>query len=176
MHTWVIIKNVSGNLSCPLNWWVMGKASCWNILTFQINPDLCFHISAWNRMEQQNWNRVWMDVWKMPRLYSSHITPYYINKELSNYIISWKNSFIFLFCFLLSLGKIEKIRQVPPASPCSSDGALPSPLSDLGSDDSGGGQRPKNFMQTLMEDYETHKVKRQEKTDDNSVSLLWSGS
>lgn len=66
-------------------------------------------------------------------------------------------------------GKIEKIRQVPPASPCSSDGALPSPLSDLGSDDSGGGQRPKNFMQTLMEDYETHKVKRQEKTEDNSV-------
>ncbi|XP_016110948.1 A-kinase anchor protein 2-like isoform X2 [Sinocyclocheilus grahami] len=68
----------------------------------------------------------------------------------------------------LYAGKIEKVRQVPPASPCSSDGALPSPLSDLGSDDSGG-QRPKNFMQTLMEDYETHKVKRREKTDDNSV-------
>ncbi|XP_016399142.1 A-kinase anchor protein 2-like isoform X2 [Sinocyclocheilus rhinocerous] len=65
-------------------------------------------------------------------------------------------------------GKIEKVRQVPPASPCSSDGALPSPLSDLGSDDSGG-QRPKNFMQTLMKDYETHKVKRREKTEDNSV-------
>nr|XP_055065187.1 A-kinase anchor protein 2 isoform X3 [Misgurnus anguillicaudatus]XP_055065188.1 A-kinase anchor protein 2 isoform X3 [Misgurnus anguillicaudatus] len=64
-------------------------------------------------------------------------------------------------------GKIEKIRAVPPASPCSSDGALPSPLSDLGSDDSGG-QRPKNFMQTLMEDYETHKVKRREKTEDSS--------
>ncbi|XP_016399068.1 A-kinase anchor protein 2-like isoform X1 [Sinocyclocheilus rhinocerous] len=64
-------------------------------------------------------------------------------------------------------GKIEKVRQVPPASPCSSDGALPSPLSDLGSDDSGG-QRPKNFMQTLMKDYETHKVKRREKTEDNS--------
>ncbi|XP_016295713.1 palm2 and akap2 fusion isoform X4 [Sinocyclocheilus anshuiensis] len=64
-------------------------------------------------------------------------------------------------------GKIEKVRQVPPASPCSSNGALPSPLSDLGSDDSGG-QRPKNFMQTLMEDYETHKVKRREKTEDNS--------
>ncbi|XP_016110947.1 A-kinase anchor protein 2-like isoform X1 [Sinocyclocheilus grahami] len=68
---------------------------------------------------------------------------------------------------MLLTGKIEKVRQVPPASPCSSDGALPSPLSDLGSDDSGG-QRPKNFMQTLMEDYETHKVKRREKTDDNS--------
>ncbi|XP_051973040.1 A-kinase anchor protein 2 isoform X3 [Xyrauchen texanus] len=65
-------------------------------------------------------------------------------------------------------GKIEKVRPVPPASPCSSDGALPSPLSDLGSDDSGG-QRPKNFMQTMMEDYETHKVKRREKGEDNSV-------
>lgn len=80
---------------------------------------------------------------------------------------------ISMFYFLLSAGKIEKIRQVPPASPCSSDGALPSPLSDLGSDDSGG-QRPKNFMQTLMEDYETHKVKRREKTEDSSVSLSWS--
>ncbi|XP_058645812.1 A-kinase anchor protein 2 isoform X5 [Onychostoma macrolepis] len=66
-------------------------------------------------------------------------------------------------------GKIEKVRQVPPASPCSSDGALPSPLSDLGSDDSGG-QRPKNFMQTLMEDYETHKVKRREKVEDSSFT------
>ncbi|XP_051539226.1 A-kinase anchor protein 2-like isoform X2 [Myxocyprinus asiaticus] len=65
-------------------------------------------------------------------------------------------------------GKIEKVRPVPPASPCTSDGALPSPLSDLGSDDSGG-QRPKNFMQTLMEDFETHKVKRREKAEDNSV-------
>lgn len=71
----------------------------------------------------------------------------------------------------MSQGKIEKIRTVPPASPCSSDGALPSPLSDLGSDDSGG-QRPRNFMQTLMEDYETHKVKRREKAEDNSVSFL----
>ncbi|XP_067254445.1 A-kinase anchor protein 2 isoform X6 [Chanodichthys erythropterus] len=76
-------------------------------------------------------------------------------------------------------GKIEKVRQVPPASPCSSDGALPSPLSDLGSDDSGGGQRPKNFMQTLMEDYETHKVKRREKAEDSSyvrsvtTELFW---
>ncbi|RXN11793.1 A-kinase anchor 2-like isoform X2 [Labeo rohita] len=69
-------------------------------------------------------------------------------------------------------GKIEKIRPVPPASPCSSDGALPSPLSDLGSDDSGGGQRPKNFMQTLMEDFETHKVKRREKAEDNSDLLV----
>ncbi|XP_028826878.1 palm2 and akap2 fusion isoform X3 [Denticeps clupeoides] len=68
-------------------------------------------------------------------------------------------------------GKIEKIRTVPPASPCSSDGPLPSPLSDQGSDDSGG-QRPKNFMQTLMEDFETHKVKRREKMEDNSYAHL----
>ncbi|KAK2823611.1 hypothetical protein Q7C36_020211 [Tachysurus vachellii] len=66
-------------------------------------------------------------------------------------------------------GKIEKIRVAPPVSPASSDGALPSPLSDLGSDDSGGSQRPKNFMQTLMEDFETHKVRRREKAEDNSV-------
>ncbi|CAM4730756.1 unnamed protein product [Leuciscus chuanchicus] len=66
-------------------------------------------------------------------------------------------------------GKIEKVRPVPPVSPCSSEGALPSPLSDLGSDDSGGGQRTKNFMQTLMEDFETHKVKRREKAEDSSV-------
>ncbi|TRY84249.1 hypothetical protein DNTS_008752 [Danionella cerebrum] len=65
-------------------------------------------------------------------------------------------------------GKIEKVRPLPPASPCSSDGALPSPLSDPGSDDSAGSMRPKNFMQTLMDDYETHKVKRREKAEDNS--------
>uniref|UniRef100_A0A4W5JAS4 PALM2 and AKAP2 fusion n=1 Tax=Hucho hucho TaxID=62062 RepID=A0A4W5JAS4_9TELE len=56
----------------------------------------------------------------------------------------------------------------PPASHSSSEN--PSPLLDLGSDDSGGSGRPKNFMQTLMEDYETHKVKRREKVEDNSVS------
>lgn len=77
-------------------------------------------------------------------------------------------------CFSTSVGsgKIEKIRVAPPVSPASSDSALPSPLSDLGSDDSGGSQRPKNFMQTLMEDYETHKVKRREKAEDNSVSFI----
>ncbi|KAM7393126.1 hypothetical protein PAMA_007987 [Pampus argenteus] len=61
-------------------------------------------------------------------------------------------------------GKIEKVRPAPPVSPSPSEGAL----SDAGSEDSGG-SRPKNFMQTLMEDYETHKVKRREKLDDNSV-------
>ncbi|XP_055729586.1 A-kinase anchor protein 2-like [Salvelinus fontinalis] len=55
----------------------------------------------------------------------------------------------------------------PPASPSSSEN--PSPLLDLGNDDSGGSGRPKNFMQTLMDDYETHKVKRREKGEDNSV-------
>ncbi|KAJ8286371.1 hypothetical protein GJAV_G00037930 [Gymnothorax javanicus] len=67
-------------------------------------------------------------------------------------------------------GKIEKIRPGPltPVSPAS-EGPLPSPGSDAGSSDSGGSQRPKNFMQTLMEDYETHKVKRREKMEDNSV-------
>ncbi|XP_068429508.1 palm2 and akap2 fusion isoform X2 [Clinocottus analis] len=60
-------------------------------------------------------------------------------------------------------GKIEKVRPAPPVSPSPSEGAL----SDAGSEDSGG--RPKNFMQTLMEDYETHKVKRKEKLEDNSV-------
>ncbi|KAI3361654.1 hypothetical protein L3Q82_002018 [Scortum barcoo] len=61
-------------------------------------------------------------------------------------------------------GKIEKVRPAPPVSPSPSEGAL----SDAGSEDSGG-SRPKNFMQTLMEDYETHKVKRREKMEDNSV-------
>ncbi|KAL0963198.1 hypothetical protein UPYG_G00351030 [Umbra pygmaea] len=69
-------------------------------------------------------------------------------------------------------GKIEKARPVPPVSPSSSEGALPSPLSDMGSDDSGGSGRPKNFMQTMMEDYETHKVKRREKVEDNSYARL----
>uniref|UniRef100_A0A8K9Y119 PALM2 and AKAP2 fusion n=1 Tax=Oncorhynchus mykiss TaxID=8022 RepID=A0A8K9Y119_ONCMY len=55
----------------------------------------------------------------------------------------------------------------PSASPSSSENS--SPLLDLGSDDSGGSGRPKNFMQTLMDDYETHKVKRREKVEDNSV-------
>ncbi|XP_037120875.1 uncharacterized protein LOC119130969 isoform X2 [Syngnathus acus] len=64
-------------------------------------------------------------------------------------------------------GKIEKIRPAQPVSPSPSEGAL----SDAGSEDSGG-SRPKNFMQTLMEDYETHKVKRREKMEDNSYAHL----
>ncbi|KAM4719854.1 palm2 and akap2 fusion isoform 1-T1 [Anableps anableps] len=61
-------------------------------------------------------------------------------------------------------GKIEKVRPAPPVSPSPSEGTL----SDAGSEDSGG-SRPKNLMQTLLEDYETHKVKRKEKMEDNSV-------
>lgn len=57
---------------------------------------------------------------------------------------------------------------MPPVSPSPSEGAL----SDAGSEDSGG-SRPKNLMQTLMEDYETHKVKRKEKMEDSSVSTLY---
>ncbi|XP_020787287.2 A-kinase anchor protein 2 isoform X1 [Boleophthalmus pectinirostris] len=62
-------------------------------------------------------------------------------------------------------GKIEKVRPAPPVSPSPSEGAL----SDAGSEDSSGSSRPKNFMQTLMEDYETHKVKRREKMEDSQV-------
>ncbi|XP_059580595.1 A-kinase anchor protein 2 isoform X2 [Alligator mississippiensis] len=61
-------------------------------------------------------------------------------------------------------GKIEKIR--PPPSPTAE-----SPLSQPDSlpDEAAGSQRPKNLMQTLMEDYETHKTKRRERMDDSSV-------
>lgn len=76
----------------------------------------------------------------------------------------------FIFYFWGFAGKIEKVRPAPPVSPSTSEGAL----SDAGSEDSGG-SRPKNFMQTLMEDYETHKVKRREKIEDNSVSISTQG-
>lgn len=57
------------------------------------------------------------------------------------------------------------MRPVPPVSPSPSEGAL----SDAGSEDSTG-SRPKNFMQTLMEDYEVHRVKKRDKMEDSSVS------
>lgn len=41
---------------------------------------------------------------------------------------------------------------------------------DLTPEEAAGSQRPKNLMQTLMEDYETHKSKRRERMDDSSVS------
>lgn len=40
---------------------------------------------------------------------------------------------------------------------------------DLAPEEAAGSQRPKNLMQTLMEDYETHKSKRRERMDDSSV-------
>ncbi|KAL8203007.1 UNVERIFIED_CONTAM: A-kinase anchor protein 2 [Gekko kuhli] len=61
-------------------------------------------------------------------------------------------------------GKIEKIK--PPPSPTSEG---PSSHSDSASDEAGVSQKPKNLMQTLLEDYETHKTKRREKMDESSV-------
>ncbi|NXG46486.1 AKAP2 protein, partial [Psilopogon haemacephalus] len=60
-------------------------------------------------------------------------------------------------------GKIEKIK--PPPSPTTEG---PVSQSDPPSEEPAGAQRPKNLMQTLMEDYETHKTKRRERMDDSS--------
>ncbi|XP_062827924.1 PALM2-AKAP2 fusion protein isoform X2 [Anolis carolinensis] len=62
-------------------------------------------------------------------------------------------------------GKIEKIK--PPPSPTAEG---PPSHSDPASDESGGSQRPKNLMQTLLEDYETHKTKRRDKMDESSYT------
>ncbi|XP_069736401.1 A-kinase anchor protein 2 isoform X3 [Phaenicophaeus curvirostris] len=62
-------------------------------------------------------------------------------------------------------GKIEKIK--PPPSPTTEG---PISQSDLSSEEPAGAQRPKNLMQTLMEDYETHKTKRRERVDDSSYT------
>ncbi|XP_027508454.1 A-kinase anchor protein 2-like isoform X1 [Corapipo altera] len=62
-------------------------------------------------------------------------------------------------------GKIEKIK--PPPSPTTEG---PVSQSDSPSEESAGAQRPKNLMQTLMEDYETHKTKRRERMDDSSYT------
>lgn len=64
-------------------------------------------------------------------------------------------------------GKIEKIK--PPPSPSAES---PQVHSDCASDEAGGSQRPKNLMETLMEDYESHKTKRREKMDESSVSIF----
>ncbi|XP_050842841.1 A-kinase anchor protein 2 isoform X2 [Serinus canaria] len=61
-------------------------------------------------------------------------------------------------------GKIEKIK--PPPSPTTEG---PASQLDPPSEESAGAQRPKNLMQTLMEDYETHKTKRRERMDDSAV-------
>ncbi|XP_044308398.1 A-kinase anchor protein 2 isoform X3 [Varanus komodoensis] len=62
-------------------------------------------------------------------------------------------------------GKIEKIK--PPPSPTAEG---PPSHSDSASDESGGTQKPKNLMQTLMEDYESHKTKRRERMDESSYT------
>ncbi|KAF1601055.1 A-kinase anchor protein 2, partial [Eudyptes chrysolophus] len=62
-------------------------------------------------------------------------------------------------------GKIEKIK--PPPSPTTEGPVL---QSDLPPEEPAGAQRPKNLMQTLMEDYETHKTKRRERMDDSSYT------
>ncbi|XP_023098320.2 A-kinase anchor protein 2 isoform X4 [Felis catus] len=67
-------------------------------------------------------------------------------------------------CYKTAPGKIEKVK--PPPSP-SPEG--PSSQPDLAPEEAAGSQRPKNLMQTLMEDYETHKSKRRERMDDSSV-------
>uniref|UniRef100_A0A7N4NZZ3 PALM2 and AKAP2 fusion n=1 Tax=Sarcophilus harrisii TaxID=9305 RepID=A0A7N4NZZ3_SARHA len=69
-------------------------------------------------------------------------------------------------CYKTAPGKIEKVK--PPPSPTTEG---PSSQSDLLSEEAAGSQRPKNLMQTLMEDYETHKSKRREKMDESSVSF-----
>ncbi|XP_059267083.1 A-kinase anchor protein 2 isoform X4 [Mustela nigripes] len=68
-------------------------------------------------------------------------------------------------CYKTAPGKIEKVK--PPPSP-SPEG--PSAQPDLAPEEAAGTQRPKNLMQTLMEDYETHKSKRRERMDDSSYT------
>ncbi|VCX10959.1 unnamed protein product, partial [Gulo gulo] len=68
-------------------------------------------------------------------------------------------------CYKTAPGKIEKVK--PPPSP-STEG--PSAQPDLAPEEAAGSQRPKNLMQTLMEDYETHKSKRRERMDDSSYT------
>ncbi|XP_043821404.1 A-kinase anchor protein 2 isoform X2 [Dromiciops gliroides] len=67
-------------------------------------------------------------------------------------------------CYKTAPGKIEKVK--PPPSPTTEG---PSSQSDILPEEAAGSQRPKNLMQTLMEDYETHKSKRREKMDESSV-------
>ncbi|XP_075136525.1 A-kinase anchor protein 2-like isoform X3 [Leptodactylus fuscus] len=61
-------------------------------------------------------------------------------------------------------GKIEKVKS--PSSPRAE--SIPV-QSDPQLEDPTGSQRPKNLMQTLMEDYESHKSKRRDRMDDSSV-------
>ncbi|EHH23885.1 hypothetical protein EGK_07445 [Macaca mulatta] len=68
-------------------------------------------------------------------------------------------------CYKTAPGKIEKVK--PPPSPTTEG---PSLQPDLAPEEAAGTQRPKNLMQTLMEDYETHKSKRRERMDDSSYT------
>ncbi|XP_012576836.1 PREDICTED: A-kinase anchor protein 2 isoform X2 [Condylura cristata] len=68
-------------------------------------------------------------------------------------------------CYKTAPGKIEKVK--PPPSPTPEG---PSLQPDLTPEEAAGSQRPKNLMQTLMEDYETHKSKRRERMDDSSYT------
>ncbi|XP_023578690.1 A-kinase anchor protein 2 isoform X2 [Octodon degus] len=68
-------------------------------------------------------------------------------------------------CYKTAPGKIEKVK--PPPSPTTEG---PGSQPDLTPEEAAGTQRPKNLMQTLMEDYETHKSKRRERMDDSSYT------
>ncbi|CAN2389488.1 anchor protein 2 [Pristimantis euphronides] len=61
-------------------------------------------------------------------------------------------------------GKIEKVKS--PSSPKAERFPV---QSDPQLEDPTGSQRPKNLMQTLMDDYESHKSKRRDRMDDSSV-------
>ncbi|XP_063311381.1 PALM2-AKAP2 fusion protein isoform X1 [Pelobates fuscus] len=61
-------------------------------------------------------------------------------------------------------GKIEKVKT--PTSPRGE--CFPTQPDEL-LEEGAGSQRPKNLMQTLMDDFETHKSKRRDKMDDSSV-------
>lgn len=61
-------------------------------------------------------------------------------------------------------GKIEKVKS--PSSPKAESFPV---QSDPQLEDPTGSQRPKNLMQTLLDDYESHKSKRRDRVDDSSV-------
>uniref|UniRef100_A0A8C5M181 PALM2 and AKAP2 fusion n=1 Tax=Leptobrachium leishanense TaxID=445787 RepID=A0A8C5M181_9ANUR len=61
-------------------------------------------------------------------------------------------------------GKIEKVR-----TPTSPKGECFPTQPDALLEEGAGSQRPKNLMQTLMDDFETHKSKRRDRMDDSSV-------
>lgn len=79
----------------------------------------------------------------------------------------WVLSLERVILFHVIAGKIEKIK--PPPSPTTEG---PASQLDPPPEESAGAQRPKNLMQTLMEDYETHKTKRRERMDDSAVSMV----